>query len=57
MYSVATLVFGKAARLTFTEPLARFMLWVAVAAWADVAAMFLARPLGSRQLGHRQHDG
>ncbi|MGH3419365.1 MAG: tellurite resistance/C4-dicarboxylate transporter family protein, partial [Streptosporangiaceae bacterium] len=57
MYSVATLVFGKAARLTFAEPLARFMLWVAVAAWAGVAAMFLARPLGSRQRGHRQQDG
>ena len=43
MYSVATLVFGKAAHLTFTEPLARFMLWVAVAAWVLVAAAFLAR--------------
>ena len=43
MYSVATLVFGKAAHLAFTEPLARFMLWVAVAAWALVAAAFLAR--------------
>ena len=39
------------------EPLARFMLWVAVAAWVGVAAMFLARPLGSRQLGHRQQEG
>ena len=43
MYSVATLAFGKAAGLTFMEPLARFMLWVAVAAWALVAAAFLAR--------------
>ena len=43
MYSVATLVFGKAAHLTFTDPLARFMLWVAVAAWVLVAAAFLAR--------------
>ena len=43
MYSVATLTFGKAAHLAFTEPLARFMLWVAVAAWALVAAAFLAR--------------
>ncbi len=43
MYSVATLVFGKAAHLAFTEPLARFMLWVAVAAWAAVAAAFLIR--------------
>ena len=43
MYSVATLTFGKAAHLAFTESLARFMLWVAVAAWALVAAAFLAR--------------
>ncbi|MBV9206025.1 MAG: tellurite resistance/C4-dicarboxylate transporter family protein [Actinobacteria bacterium] len=43
MYSVATLVFGKTAHLTFMEPLARFMLWVAVAAWVMVAAAFLAR--------------
>jgi tellurite resistance protein TehA-like permease len=43
MYSVATLTFGKAAHLAFMEPLARFMLWVAVAAWALVAAAFLAR--------------
>ena len=43
MYSVATLTFGKAAHLTFMEPLARFMLWVAVAAWVLVAAAFLAR--------------
>ncbi|MGH3304900.1 MAG: tellurite resistance/C4-dicarboxylate transporter family protein [Streptosporangiaceae bacterium] len=43
MYSVATLTFGKAARLAFMEPVARFMLWIAVAAWALVAAAFLAR--------------
>jgi tellurite resistance protein TehA-like permease len=43
MYSVATLTFGKAAHLAFMEPLARFMLWVAVAAWALVGAAFLAR--------------
>lgn len=43
MYSVATLTFGRAAHLAFMEPLARFMLWVAVAAWALVAAAFLAR--------------
>jgi len=43
MYSVATLSFGKAAGLTFMEPLSRFMLWVAVAAWVLVAAAFLAR--------------
>ncbi len=43
MYSVATLVFGKAAHLAFMGPLARFMLWVAVTAWAAVAAAFLIR--------------
>jgi tellurite resistance protein TehA-like permease len=43
MYSVATLSFGKAAGLAFMEPLSRFMLWVAVAAWVMVAAAFLAR--------------
>ncbi len=43
MYAVATLAFGKAARLTFMEPLARFMIWVALAAWVLVAAAFLAR--------------
>ena len=42
MYSVATLSFGKAAHLAFMEPLARFMLWVAVVAWLAVAAAFLA---------------
>ncbi|MGH3188863.1 MAG: tellurite resistance/C4-dicarboxylate transporter family protein [Streptosporangiaceae bacterium] len=50
MYSVATLSFGKVAHLTFMEPLSRFMLWVAIAAWAVVAAAFLAqlarRPAG-----------
>src|ERR1035441_3845396 len=43
MYSVATLVFGKAAHLRFMEPLSRFMLWVAVAAWTVVATAFLAQ--------------
>jgi len=43
MYSVATLSFGKAARLSFMEPGSRFMLWVALAAWAAVAAAFIAR--------------
>jgi len=42
MYSVATLTFGKTAHLAFMEPLARFMFWVAVAAWAAVATAFLA---------------
>ena len=43
MYSVATLSFGKAAQLSFMEPLARFMFWVSVAAWVAVAAAFLYR--------------
>jgi hypothetical protein len=43
MYSVATLVFGKAAHLAFMEPLGRFMLWVAIAAWVAVAVAFLAQ--------------
>jgi tellurite resistance protein TehA-like permease len=43
MYSVATLTFGKAARLAFMGPLSRFMLWVSIAAWVLVAAAFLAR--------------
>ena len=43
MYSVASLSFGKVAHLAFMEPLARFMFWVAVAAWALVAAAFLVR--------------
>ena len=41
MYSVATLSFGKAAHLAFMEPLSRFMLWVAVAAWIAVATAFV----------------
>jgi hypothetical protein len=43
MYSVATLAFGQAAHVTWMEPLARFMLWVAVAAWVLVAAAFVTR--------------
>jgi tellurite resistance protein TehA-like permease len=43
MYSVATLVFGQAVRLGFTGSVARFMLWVAVAAWVLVAAAFGVR--------------
>jgi tellurite resistance protein TehA-like permease len=43
MYSVATLSFGKVAHLSFMEPLSRFMLWVAVAAWVVVAVAFIAR--------------
>ncbi len=53
MYSVATLTFGRAAHLGFMEPISRFMLWVAVAAWAAVAVAFLVRlarrPAVSRQ--------
>jgi hypothetical protein len=33
MYSVATLSYGKAARIGFMTPLSRFMLWVAVGSW------------------------
>jgi hypothetical protein len=40
--SVATVEFGTAARLAFTGPLSRFMLWVALAAWVAVAAAFVA---------------
>ncbi|HEV2452200.1 MAG TPA: tellurite resistance/C4-dicarboxylate transporter family protein [Streptosporangiaceae bacterium] len=43
MYSVATLNYGKTAHLAFMKPLARFMIWVAVIAWALVAAGFLTR--------------
>jgi tellurite resistance protein TehA-like permease len=43
MYGVATLSFGKAARLSFMEPLSRGVLWVAIAAWLLVAAAGLAR--------------
>jgi tellurite resistance protein TehA-like permease len=42
MYSVATQSFGKAARIAFMAPLARVMLWIAVAAWVLVAAAFCA---------------
>jgi len=51
MYSVATLTFGKTAHLAFMEPLARFMLWVAVAAWVLAAAGFLFRPARGATLG------
>ena len=47
MYSVAALVFGKAAHLSFMHTLSQFMLWVAVAAWVAVAVAFLAS-LGGR---------
>jgi tellurite resistance protein TehA-like permease len=51
MYSVASLTFGRAAHLTFKEPLSSFMLWVAVAAWVMVAAGFLSVAL--RKAGER----
>ena len=43
MYGVATLSFGRAAGLSFMEPLGRGVLWVAIAAWLVVAAAGLAR--------------
>jgi tellurite resistance protein TehA-like permease len=43
MYSVATLSFGKVTHLSFMEPISRFMLWVAVAAWTAVAVAFVVR--------------
>jgi len=43
MYGVATFSFGKAADLSFMEPLSRGVLWVAVAAWLLVSAAGLAR--------------
>jgi tellurite resistance protein TehA-like permease len=43
MYSVATQAFGRVAGIAFMEPLARVMIWVAVAAWVLVAAAFLRR--------------
>jgi tellurite resistance protein TehA-like permease len=49
MYSVATLTFGTVAHLSFMEPLGRFMLWVAVAAWVAVAGAFAARWRASRR--------
>jgi len=43
MYSVATLAFGKTARLAFMHPIAHVMIWVALTAWVLVAAAFLTR--------------
>jgi tellurite resistance protein TehA-like permease len=43
MYSVATLTFGKVANLSFMEPIARWMFWVAFVAWVGVAATFVRR--------------
>jgi tellurite resistance protein TehA-like permease len=49
MYSVATLAFGETTHLTFMDPIAHVMLWVAFAAWALVAAAFLTRLAGLHQ--------
>ena len=51
MYSVATLTFGKAAHLAFTEPLSRFMIWVALAAWVAVATALVAGLRGASGFG------
>jgi tellurite resistance protein TehA-like permease len=59
MYAVATLSFGKAADLSFMEPLSRGVLWVAIAAWLLVAAAGLThRPALVRHASNRtvQHD-
>ena len=48
MYSVATLTFGQAAGISFMAPLARVMIWVAVAAWILVAAAFFRSPSGQQ---------
>jgi tellurite resistance protein TehA-like permease len=48
MYSVATLSFGRVARLGFMEPLGRGMLWVAITAWTAVAAAFLIHAVTGR---------
>jgi tellurite resistance protein TehA-like permease len=57
MYSVATLTFGKIAHLAFMEPLSRFMFWVALAAWAAVAAAFIGKILGMRGLSFSPKTG
>lgn len=46
MYSVATLAFGRVTRITFMDPIAHVMLWVAVTAWTLVAGSFLAQLIG-----------
>lgn len=45
MYSVATFTYGRVTHVTFMEPLARFMIWVALAAWALVAVDLVRRLL------------
>jgi tellurite resistance protein TehA-like permease len=51
MYSVATLPYGKVAHLSFMEPLSRFMLWVAVAAWLAAAEIVTAVRAPAGQAG------
>jgi tellurite resistance protein TehA-like permease len=46
MYSVATLLYGRATHIAFMEPIARVMLWISVAAWVLVAGSFLIRLTG-----------
>jgi tellurite resistance protein TehA-like permease len=48
MYSVATLSFGKVAHLDFMHPIARVMIWVAVASWVLVAAAPAVQALWGR---------
>jgi tellurite resistance protein TehA-like permease len=50
MYSVATLTFGKAANLSYMEPIARCMFWVALGAWMCVAVAFISRLVSRRAL-------
>lgn len=50
MYSVATLTFGNAAHLSFMEPIARWMFWVALGAWICVAGAFVVRLVSQRVL-------
>jgi len=56
MYSVASLSFGMAARLSFMEPLSRVMLWVAVAAWLLVAVAGLAQLAGGSNPSRRTSE-
>jgi len=43
MYGVATVSFGMAVRISFTEPLGRGVFWVAAAVWLVVAAAGLVQ--------------
>jgi tellurite resistance protein TehA-like permease len=53
MYSVASLSFGKAAGLSFMQPLSRGVLWTAIAAWLLVTAAGLAQL--ARRSGSSRH--